>query len=124
MLKQKLISIKPSPSPHLTYSPMTLLLASFTQQYKSQIIQNKSLRLITKADRRTTNRQIHRTLKIPPVIVKNYLALNKIKSRLDSDRLYQNMKTKNRQRPQRLIDKFPTSDSITRPNEIYSQTES
>ena len=70
-------------------SPLCFLLASEANQYKIQIIQNKSLSLITKADTRNTNKFLHRALKIPPINSYSYTRLDKLRDKLTDDRLYQ-----------------------------------
>ena len=71
--KAKLPLFKALILPHLLYSPLSHLLTSKTLQYKTQIIQNKALRRITRADRPTTNKDIPIRLKIPPINYHNYI---------------------------------------------------
>ena len=80
--------------PHLFYSPLSYFISSKTNQYKIQINQNKSLRFILNADRNTTNIQLHRALKMPPLNSYHYIRLDKIRDKLVDDQLYQNTKTK------------------------------
>ena len=98
--------------PHLLHSPLLSLLSSRRTQYISQIVQNKSLRLITKVDRHTTNKNLHRRLKIPPVNYHNWIRLHKLRDKLTEDPLCQQINALNERRPRRFKHKLPTSDSL------------
>ena len=118
--KTKLQLYKAIILPHLLYSPLSHILSSKTLQYKTQIIQNKALRHITRADRHTTNKDIHIRLKIPPINYHNYLRLGKITDKLTEDPLYRNIKNLDEHRPPIKKHQYPTSDCIPRPIPMFS----